>query len=636
MALTPEELKNMIMLQRQVAWQFDLDSYTEDQIRLLRGSLFKAKTEIKGYLNSISPAEWTSERLDSVLAEIRGLSLAVEGEITDGLTEGFVTAGREALNAQNNMLSYGGRVAGFNFAGLGPGQLASMAISTPVGGQLLNTWVKDIFDNRMLGTLREEALAGLLKGESYAKFVKRFEGMFTNLSRSEIITLARSYIQAANVNAQKEVYRQNPELVPFVEWSAVLEPGYYKTGRGTCIRCAGLDGQIFTLDTAPPIPLHPRCRCVLLPKTPTYQELGLDIDEIQSSYRPYTIRPDKNIDEGGKRKILEVGFHDGDYSTWFNKRPASFQRNVLGPARYELLKSGKIKFNQFVNNVTGDLYTLKQLNSFSGPNPPSGFSPKAALKPKKKAPVLPKRKIQVPKTAGALNQYGILEDPTISGRYDFANYSLKNPPKEVLMAEAALKKRLDTPLDSLTYTSGAVRESRAAAVYSKSMDGMKLNVTALKKVRAGTAKDVLSYNDQLDRQKENLEGWKKFQAKAVTKADKKKARGAINRINTSIRRLERNIEQGLQAVPGNAFSYAKTKEAAIENIIVHELGHRVYDDFDQTGTGRFFRANQFVSEYSKTNEREYFSEIYSLVKMDLIDETVISQEAKDYFKQLIR
>jgi len=362
MALTPRELQDMITLQRQIAWQFDLDKFTEDQIQSIRRSLRIAKGEMLTYLEGLSPAEWTAERLDSVLAETRALALGVEGQITDGLTEGFVTAGQEALAAQNNMLSYGGRVTGFNFASLGPGQLASMAVSTPVGGQLLNTWVKKIIDEKMLVTLREEALAGLLKGEGYPKFVKRFGSMFTDLSKSEIITLSRSYIQAANVNAQKEVYRQNPEVVPLVEWSAVMEPGYYKTGRGTCIRCAALDGQVFTIETAPPIPLHPRCRCILLPKTPSYRELGLDIDEIQDSYRPYTMRGPKNIDAGGKRKILEVGFNDGDYSTWFNKRPEAFKLNVLGPSRLKLFQAGKVKFKQFVNPVSGDLYTLNELD----------------------------------------------------------------------------------------------------------------------------------------------------------------------------------------------------------------------------------------------------------------------------------
>jgi len=392
MALTPEELQNMITLQRQIAWQFDLDKYTESQVRLLRGSINNVKNEITTYLNGLSPAEWTSERLDSVLAEVRRLSLGVEGEITDGLTDSFVTAGREAMAAQNNMLSFGGRITGFNFAGLGPGQLASMAQSTPVGGLLLNTWVSKIFNGSM-EKLRQETLTGILKGEGYPKFVKRFQESFTDLSRSEAITLVRSYVQAANVNAQKEVYRQNPEIVPYVEWSAVMEPGYYKTGRGTCLRCAALDGQIFTIDTSPPIPLHPRCRCVLLPKTPTYRELGLDIDEIKESYKPYTIRDNKNVDAGGRRKILEVGFHDGDYSTWFAKRPDSFQLNVLGPARLKLYKSGKFNFNQFVNKSTGNLYTLDELKSFTGSKPPGGYSPKKALKPKKKTP-----KIQAPKT----------------------------------------------------------------------------------------------------------------------------------------------------------------------------------------------------------------------------------------------
>ena len=76
-----------------------------------------------------------------------------------------------------------------------------------------------------------------------------------------------------------------------MRWTAVLEGGYKKTGRGTCLRCAALDGTVYKLDEKKPqMPLHPRCRCIWLPETKTFRELGVDWDEIQETSRPYTIR----------------------------------------------------------------------------------------------------------------------------------------------------------------------------------------------------------------------------------------------------------------------------------------------------------------------------------------------------------
>lgn len=43
-----------------------------------------------------------------------------------------------------------------------------------------------------------------------------------------------------------------------VEWNATLE-------KRTCQRCASLHGKKYTMGTQPPLPLHPHCRCVLIP-----------------------------------------------------------------------------------------------------------------------------------------------------------------------------------------------------------------------------------------------------------------------------------------------------------------------------------------------------------------------------------
>ncbi len=158
----------------------------------------------------------------------------------------------------------------------------------------------------------------------------------------------------------EDVYRENPEIVKKVEWSATLEPGFKQTGRGTCLRCAGLDGRKYPVDDHPECPLHIRCRCVLLPVTVSFRELGLDIDEIKQAYRPYTILPNKNIDADGRRTILESGFHEGDYASWFDKQDRGFKLKAIGPRRFEMYEAGVIRFSDLVDR-SGDLRSLKEL-----------------------------------------------------------------------------------------------------------------------------------------------------------------------------------------------------------------------------------------------------------------------------------
>lgn len=133
-----------------------------------------------------------------------------------------------------------------------------------------------------------------------------------------------------------------------------------RTGTGTCLICASLDGNEYKIGEGPAIPKHPRCRCCKIPVTVSYRELGIDIDELEEVARPWTERPDIPIGEGG-RNITDWGTHKGEYSKWFESRGEKFQKNVVGPRRYELIKSGKVTFKDLVDPQTGRLKTLKEL-----------------------------------------------------------------------------------------------------------------------------------------------------------------------------------------------------------------------------------------------------------------------------------
>ncbi|MNP07835.1 hypothetical protein D3C76_998780 [compost metagenome] len=48
------------------------------------------------------------------------------------------------------------------------------------------------------------------------------------------------------------------------------------------------------------------------------------------------------------------------YAEWLARQPAAFQRDVLGPARYELFSKGELSIDRFVDD-DGKTLTLKQL-----------------------------------------------------------------------------------------------------------------------------------------------------------------------------------------------------------------------------------------------------------------------------------
>lgn len=50
------------------------------------------------------------------------------------------------------------------------------------------------------------------------------------------------------------------------------------------------------------------------------------------------------------------------YGEWLARQPAAFQKEVLGPARYELFSKGDLSIDRFVDD-NGRQYTLDQLKN---------------------------------------------------------------------------------------------------------------------------------------------------------------------------------------------------------------------------------------------------------------------------------
>jgi hypothetical protein len=299
------------------------------------------------------------ERLQRVFKETDSMVKALTNKLSKPISKAIGEAGAYSYKDTNRIMSWGGRVNGYDNVSRSASQIASMVQDEKLGGNYLDDWLwKALKDEN--GALKAEIAAGQIRGTGYKKLMGDLGGRFDNMlsakgNKQNIETVTKSYIQSSNALAHKEIYEANANIIDSIEWSAILENGNTSTGRGTCPRCAALDGQIYkTVDGAPPCPLHPRCRCMLLPITKTWKELGFDIDEMEPIYNDWYIR-------SPGRKILQKGTINGSYADWWATRGTTFQNNAIGPRRADLVRSGAIDFDELVVPSTGRLRLIDEL-----------------------------------------------------------------------------------------------------------------------------------------------------------------------------------------------------------------------------------------------------------------------------------
>ena len=362
------ETQKLIQLVSQTKWNYQLSQFEDKATREVLKSTKRARAEITKTLagagKGASLKRWEKQRLTALGEELQHLSVAAQAQITGTIANAAEVAGKASYVAQNKILSFGGMIPNFHPVALSAAQLHSMVTKTPVGGKLLNKWVGDTFDYNIQKNIKSELLTGMLKGESYKDMTKRFSGKVFNGLDNDMEALTRTYVQSSNVNAAFDVAKANADIVKGWKWNSVAE-------NRTCIRCMSLDSQdeVYSIGKGPEMPLHPRCRCFPEFVTKTFREMGVDVDEIEKAYRPYTVRgtvdpltgkiiPGKIGVGGGK--IIETGRFLGTYEDFLKTQPVNVQKQILGPSRLELWKSGKVALKDFAD-AKGNQYLLTEL-----------------------------------------------------------------------------------------------------------------------------------------------------------------------------------------------------------------------------------------------------------------------------------
>lgn len=274
------------------------------------------------------------------------------------------------------------------FADLTPKQITRVLDNGVIGNRPWADWwtyTADADVQRIANVVN----AGLVQGFTTEKIVQNIMGTragnyadgVLSTSRNSARRLARTMCSGLANQAKDEFYRQNDDLITAVEWLSTLD------GRA-CPECAGLDRVRWETGERHPVPpLHPSCRCVLLPVT-ELTDLGAgaarpmaNADFDAEARRAYEEKyPGKKYDDlsaATRKRYYHQAIHAYEDRTGkpaFSRAPGSMsfreyfgrmsdrqKRDWLGPELYARWKAGKFSIRDYLLPQPDRSFTVKQL-----------------------------------------------------------------------------------------------------------------------------------------------------------------------------------------------------------------------------------------------------------------------------------
>ncbi len=137
-----------------------------------------------------------------------------------------------------------------------------------------------------------------------------------NLARA--MTIARTEVLRAYRESTRATYVANSHVVQDWVW-------YAKLDARTCPVCWAMSGQTFEVEIE--METHPNCRCALIPRTRSWDELGFH-------------------DLADSRPVIPLG------EDLFAQADPELQRQVLGPSKFAAYKAGDITLADLVQKTS--------------------------------------------------------------------------------------------------------------------------------------------------------------------------------------------------------------------------------------------------------------------------------------------
>jgi len=286
--------------------------------------------------------EWQQARLSALYLDL--------ADLTNSLVSNYSTA------LTTEMLDFAQYETDFNISLLGKSadaelivpaneQVAAVVYSKPMQVEVQKGYTiaraLQMFGNRKSQQIVQIIKDSILIGDTLQKIVGNLKSNF-DLQKQQARTIARTVTNHVSTQARQATLSANADILDGYEWVSVLDSR-------TSLICASRDGQVYPIGDDPILnpkpPAHFSCRSTIVPA-------------VKSEYSLISSLVGKRSAVGAKGPGQVRG--DLTYEQWLGKQPKSFQDVVLGKARGELFRTGKLSLGRFIDDA-GNTLTLDEL-----------------------------------------------------------------------------------------------------------------------------------------------------------------------------------------------------------------------------------------------------------------------------------
>lgn len=304
--------------------------------------------------------QYKKKYLDAQKAELQKILKDVYTETGDLIKANAIELAMEMPAITAAMVERAGITIHLGMPNLNKQTVNAWFRSSQIQGTYFNTWLQKLEGNavsRIVAEVRE----GKVLSESVSQVAKRIQNAL-DVSRRSARGLAHNSMHQAVTWSEREYWQENKDQIKGLRFIAELD-------RRTSPICRSLSERVFKVDEAPVPPLHWNCRSYLEPVG-----LGLSEEVRNRATKPARLETDPRTvhHRDGSTSTAYRGYdsiqvpagmsHNQFMSMMVNSSNPeyrAFAKEALGPTRYGLVKSGKLKINQLYYG--GKLRTIKDL-----------------------------------------------------------------------------------------------------------------------------------------------------------------------------------------------------------------------------------------------------------------------------------
>lgn len=291
---------------------------------------------VKGDPTSVVRDRYRRARVAAVLGRLKEVAAGSYPEMRRLFESSLARIGKQQASWAASTLDSATKVGTVNvrLAGVGLDRFRTIVRTEPFHGHLMREWFAK-HETRTLALTTQQIRLGMVQDESIGDIVRRIRGRSVGGGRfsggvlatttRDAEAIARTAVTFISNRGHLETYEANADVLEGVQFTATLDSR-------TSVICASYDGQVWSVDDpAKQVPpLHPNCRSILSPVV-DWKGIGME--------PPPTGR---RASAGGQVAASTT------YEDWFRDQPKGEQDRIIGKARADLFRDGRVSFRDMI------------------------------------------------------------------------------------------------------------------------------------------------------------------------------------------------------------------------------------------------------------------------------------------------